>query len=67
MRSLHQSAQCHRNTSHIQITYDNYPLILNDAIEFLRNKRSCFSEPELWHLLYAICAAEEEITNIIGQ
>ena len=67
MRSLHQSTQRHRTILNIKITYDNYPLILNDAIEFLRNKRSCFSEPELWHLLYAICAAEEELTLINGQ
>lgn len=66
MRSLHQPPQRHSIPRLIQVTYDNYPLLLTDAIDFLRNKRSSFSEPELWHLLYAICAAEEEVSAING-
>jgi hypothetical protein len=66
MWSLHKPPKCYSISLYIQITYDNYPLLLTDAIEFLRNKRSSFSEPELWHLLYAICAAEEEVSTING-
>lgn len=66
MRSLHQSSQRHRTPHNMQVTYDNYPLLLTDAIDFLSKKQSAFSEPELWHLLYAICAAEEEVSAING-
>lgn len=35
-------------------------------MDFLRTRHSGFSEPELWHLLYALCAAQEESLSIAG-
>jgi serine/threonine protein kinase len=66
MRPLHQQTQSHSTIHFTKVTFDNYPLLLTDAIDFLNSRRSAFSEPELWHLLYAICAAEEEIASING-
>ena len=40
--------------------------MLNDAIDSYKVKENGFDEPELWHLLYALCAAEEEYATITG-
>ena len=48
------------------MTYDNHPLLLTDAIDHYRDKRTSFSEPELWHLLYTISQAQDEYSRIAG-
>lgn len=49
-----------------QVTYDNCPYVLNDVIESYVQKKTAFTEPQMWHLLYALCAAEYEYAALTG-
>ena len=49
-----------------QVKYDNNPLLLSDAINYLKARKMSFKEPELWNLLYTICHAEEEYGRVSG-
>jgi hypothetical protein len=65
-RLLLEPQDFHSTCPFIQVTYDNCPYVLNDVIESYIQKKTAFTEPEMWHLLYALCAAEYEYASLTG-
>jgi hypothetical protein len=55
-----------RTSSPTQIAYDYCPHTLEDVILIYRGKNTAFEEHELWHMLYALVAAEYDYASLTG-